>query len=34
MNWIFPADSRVTFFYRDEKFTLPEPDSTLNGATR
>jgi trk system potassium uptake protein TrkA len=24
-----PQDSRVMFLYRDEKFTLPEPDSTL-----
>ncbi len=24
-----PSDSRVMFFYRDEKFTLPEPDSKL-----
>lgn len=24
-----PAGSRVMFFYRDEKFTWPEPDSTL-----
>jgi len=24
-----PEDSRVMFYYRDEKFTLPEPDSKL-----
>ena len=24
-----PEDSRVMFFYRDEKFMLPEPDSRL-----
>lgn len=24
-----PEGSRVMFFYRDERFTLPEPDSTL-----
>ena len=24
-----PRDSRVMFFYRDEKFTLPEPDTRL-----